>query len=396
MITAYLKPTNYCNVDCAHCYLPESVRANKNKMTPETLHKVMQFLKEMQLKQKKNSLFLLWHGGEPLTLPNEYFEMAGEIIDSYFKDGLVEAVQTSLIPYRKELAPLVHKRWNGQIGSSMDFNSRILRGSVEEYQNLWMYKVDLARSDNILILPTIVPNKKDCHNAEYIYKWFKDRSLWIWGMDRYSNFNGTLPEFSTNREHAKFLIDLFDLTMKDIEQYGYAPMIKTLSSGIAGVLYDTPGDRWGGTCQSDFVVINPDGKLNNCPDKDSFEESYGNIFDGFQSFQAAPLRKKWIRIQQAGHRIDDCYSCENASWCKSGCPITGNACNINGEVDECSGFRSFLSHVRKYIKNSSENKEKLIKYVNQDFIPYDKFFPNKEKEDIKFKKQSSIILTNGH
>ena len=70
--------------------------------------------------------------------------------------------------------------------------------------------------------------------------------------------------------------------------------------------------------------------------------------------------------------------------------------DIKGEVDECSGFRSFLSHIRKYIKNSSENKEKLIKYVNQDFIPYDKFFPNKEKEDIKFKKQSSIILTNGH
>lgn len=369
MITSYLKPTNFCNVGCAHCYLPEEVRANKDKMTDETLHQVMKFLKEMQLKGKHHSIFMLWHGGEPLTLSPNYFSNAGKIIDSYFSpDEIIEGVQTSLIPYRKELAPIVHERWRGEIGSSMDFNSRLLKGSAEEYQKLWMYKVDMAREDDILVLPGIVPSKRDCTNAAFIYQWFKDREFPIWNMDRYSNISGTLPDFSTNREHAQFLIDLFDLCVQDIEKTGYATYIKPIAAAIGGVLYDQPGDRWGGSCQSDFVVFNPDGGLNNCPDKDSFEPSYGSLFEGYSSFESAPLRKKWIRIQQAGHRIDDCSTCENASWCKSGCPITGNACTINGVVDECSGYKSFINHIRYFIAKSVDNKEIVKKYLNQEFI----------------------------
>lgn len=380
MISAYLKPTNFCNVDCEHCYLPASVRANKEKMTPEMLHKVMSFLKDMQEKGRHNQVFLIWHGGEPLVLPLNYFEMAGDIIDQYFKEGeLIEAVQTSLIPYRKEHAQIVKKRWRGEIGSSIDFNSRLIKGSVEEYQKLWMLKVDIAREDDILVIPGMVPNKKDCYRAQEIYDWFLEKDFWIWSMDRYTNISGFLPEMSTNREHAQFLIDLFDATIKTIEKSGKAPFIKTIAAAIGGVLYDAPGDRWGGTCQSDFIVINPNGKLNNCPDKDSFEESYGNITSGYKSFESSPLRKKWIRIQQAGHRIDECYECENASWCKSGCPITGNACTIKGIKDECSGYKSFINHVRNFIAKDKDNKEILIKYFNQEFIPKEKIFNNKDK-----------------
>jgi radical SAM protein with 4Fe4S-binding SPASM domain len=370
MISAYLKPTNFCNVDCAHCYLPETVRANKDRMSPEMLHKVMSFLKEMQLKGKHNQVFLIWHGGEPLTLPISYFEMAGKIISEYFKpEEIIEAVQTSLIPYRKEHASVVKARWRSEIGSSIDFNSRLIKGSVEEYQKLWMKKVDMAREDDILVIPGMVPSKRDCYNVKEIYNWFVDRDFWLWGIDRYTNISGDLPDISTNREHAQFLIELFDLTINSIRNTGKAPFVKAVAAAIGGVLYDSPGDRWGGTCQSDFVVINPDGKLNNCPDKDSFEESYGNILTGYKSFEGSPLRKKWIRIQQSGHRIDECYECENASWCKSGCPITGNACTINDKVDECSGYKSFITHVRNFIKQDKDNAKMLDSYLNQGFIP---------------------------
>lgn len=372
MILAYLKPTNFCNVDCAHCYLPASVRANKDRMSEDTLHKVMVFLREMKEAGRHEKVTILWHGGEPLVLPVSYFKMASKIIDEHFnRDEIEESIQTSLIPYKPAHAEIIKTRFNGFVGSSMDFNSRILHGSPEEYQELWMKKVAMARNDGLVVVPGMVPSKKDCYNTEYIYNWFKDREFWIWTMDRYSNVGGILPDFSTNREHSKFLIELFDLVVKDIREKGEAPFIKTVAAAIGGILYDSPGDRWGGTCQSDFVVINPDGHLNNCPDKDSFEKSYGNLFQGFESFQQSPLRKKWIRIQQVGHRIDDCYSCENASWCKSGCPITGNACSIGGEQDDCSGFKTFINHVRKFISVSPENKELLSRYMDNYFLPQD-------------------------
>lgn len=357
MITVYLKPTNFCNVGCSHCYLPESVRADKFKMDDETLHKVMRFLKEMKEHGGHEQIFLLWHGGEPLILGPKYFENAGKIIDQYFtKDELIENVQTSLIPYKKEFNDLIHKRWNGYLGSSMDFNSRLLKGSAKDYQDLWLSKVKIARDDDIYIIPGITPNKEDCKNAEFIYSWFKEHNFDMWNIDRYSNISGDLPDFSTNREHSNFLIDLFNLSVKDVIENNYAPLIKPVAAAIGGILYDMPGDRWGGSCQSDFVVINPNGSLNNCPDKDSFEPSYGSLNEGFDSFRKSPLRKKWIKIQQVGHRIDECFNCENSNWCKSGCPITGNACTINNEVDDCSGFKTFINHVRKFINQSNENK----------------------------------------
>lgn len=369
MITAYIKPTNYCNIDCSHCYLPAEVRADKYKMNDETLHKVMIFLKEMKLKGKHEQIFLVWHGGEPLILSPEYFKNAGNIIDQYFnKDELIEAVQTSLIPFNEKFIEVAHERWRGEIGSSIDFNSRTIKNSTQQYQDLWLSKVELARKNDIFIIPGITPNKADCKNVEYIFNWLVNNEFYYWGMDRYSNFNGDLPDFSTNREHAQFLIDLFNLSYKHYKIYKRTPYIKPIAAAMNGILHNEPGDRWGGKCQSDFVVINPNGSLNNCPDKDSFEESYGHLNLGFDSFKNSPLRRKWIRIQEAGHRIDDCYNCENSTWCKSGCPITGNACEVNGVKDECSGFKSFISHVRNFIDESEENKNWVINYLNFEYI----------------------------
>ena len=377
MLTVYLKPTNFCNVGCSHCYLPEEVRADKSKMDDNTLHKVMGFLKEMKKSGNHEQIFLIWHGGEPLILSPEYFWNAGRIIDQYFSsDELIEAVQTSLIPFKEEFIELVHTRWRGEIGSSMDFNARRIKNSTESYQKLWMSKVNLARENGIFVIPGITPNKQDCYNAKEIFNWFVERDFFYISLDRYSNFNGDLPEFSSNREHSQFVIDLFDLSIEYYKKNGKTPYIRTISAAISGIIYDIPGDRWGGSCQSDFIVINPDGKLNNCPDKDSFEDSYGNLFNGFESFQSSPLRKKWIRLQQVGHRIDECFECENANWCKSGCPITGNACEVNGEKDECSGFKSFINHVRDFMNISEDNKQWLIDYTQYKFIDIDKNITN--------------------
>ncbi len=398
MITAYFKPTNYCNVDCEHCYLPLDVRANKDKMSDEVIHQTAYFLKEMMMKQKQDKVFLIWHGGEPLTLSKDYFYRSFKIFEEYFSNQeLIQSIQTSLIPYTKDHAAMIIDYFNGYIGSSMDFHSRKIKNSTLNYQELWLSKVNLARQDNIFIIPGIVPGKQDCMEAKKIYSWFRKRGFNMWNIDRYSNYSNTLPDFSSNQEHSYFLIGLTHCIIEDILQNKKATYINTVARAILGVHFDLPGDRWGGTCQSDFVVINPDGSLNNCPDKDSFEDSFGSIQNGFSSFQSNALRKEWIRFQKNGHRIEACYDCENASWCQSGCPITNhtqseaisvldkyNSSDLINNFDniykkiitetlpDCSGFKLYLSYIRLISKNV-EIKNILIDYANKKYMLEDDF-----------------------
>ena len=54
MITAYVKPTNFCNVGCTHCYLPEAVRAHQGRMTPAVLEELKSDARQKKLAAAPN------------------------------------------------------------------------------------------------------------------------------------------------------------------------------------------------------------------------------------------------------------------------------------------------------------------------------------------------------
>ena len=365
MFTVYLKPTNNCNVGCLHCYLPESTRASKFKMSLDTVKRVGEFLAEGQQKQNEDKVFILWHGGEPLVLSPEFYWKAGEILDNILPNHQ-EGIQTSLIPYTSKYKDLFLQRFGGEIGTSMDFGTRQIKGSSESYQKLWLDKIQMLREDGMSVGVLMTPTKTDVMFAKDRIDWFHKNKLGFISFERYNQFGMTLPDRPSNLEHSKFLIKVFDHLMTLIDTTGEAPYIKVISAAINGILFDYPGDRWGGSCQSDFIVIEPDGSLNNCPDKAMFEAPYGNIENHFKDFMHSPMRKKWIKLQEYGHCIHDCYNCENNTWCKSGCPITPNATPHSDET-ECSGYKTFINHIRRYIEKNG--KEKLLKYANYGFLP---------------------------
>lgn len=318
-------------------------------MSWDTLVQTGEFLAEMRTRQGASGVHVVWHGGEPLTIPPEWYESAGEVLDQVLRTHR-EGIQTSLIPYDRRFRPVIRERFDGVIGSSIDFSSRRIKGQAVAYQSLWLSKVAQAREDGLFVIPGMVVSKHEIGRATEILQWFVQNDFTQFNVERYNTYKQMLPEWPTNKEHSAFLIELFDAVMDMTQARGSAPKIRALEAGIRGVLFGTPGDRWGGDCQSSFIVVDPNGGLNNCPDKTAHDVPYANVASGFDAFAKSPGRRDAIRLQVAGHRNPCCASCRYNRWCRSGCPI---ACNTPSVADpECSGYRTFLDHVRTYVEST--------------------------------------------
>jgi uncharacterized protein len=77
-----LQPTPFCNIDCDYCYLPN--RNSTARMSMETVRLATQRLVDDGLLGK--SFTVVWHAGEPLVLPPDYYEQAiatvAQVVDS--------------------------------------------------------------------------------------------------------------------------------------------------------------------------------------------------------------------------------------------------------------------------------------------------------------------------
>lgn len=72
-----LQPTTFCNIDCKYCYLPQ--RSEKNRMSLEVVSRVASEVFSSSLFD--GEVVFLWHLGEPLSVPIEFYENAFAEID---------------------------------------------------------------------------------------------------------------------------------------------------------------------------------------------------------------------------------------------------------------------------------------------------------------------------
>jgi radical SAM protein with 4Fe4S-binding SPASM domain len=364
MIVAYLKPTNYCNVGCDHCYLTEAVRADRFRMSHDVVSQSAVMLRQMADSRPDGSIRVVWHGGEPLTVSVDWYELATSILDKHLP-SYSQSIQTSLIPYDGSFAEYIHAHCSGAIGSSVDFSTRTLRGSNDRYLDLWLSKVEHARRDGILVIPGFVPSRHEIGRGEFLLSFFADAGFRDVSLERYNAFGVPHQLRPSNREHSAFLTELLDATVTRLRRGLATPFINVLVASIRGVVYQAPGDRWGGSCQSDFVVVEPNGNLNNCPDKSSHEAAYSHIDSGLPGLQSSMARRRWIRLQTAEHRNPHCMECNYHHWCGGGCPITPQL-GENGET-ECSGYRRYLDEVARFCADP-ETLPLLIQYAGLGWI----------------------------
>ena len=88
-----IQPTPFCNIDCRYCYLPD--RRNKAVVAEATLERL--FAQVFASGWAADGLIVVWHAGEPMVLPIDFYRRAFRLIDRLKPPELVltHAFQTN-------------------------------------------------------------------------------------------------------------------------------------------------------------------------------------------------------------------------------------------------------------------------------------------------------------
>ena len=73
-----IQSTPFCNLDCTYCYLPN--RDSKERIKVETVDNIARVI--FSTPNISEKITVLWHAGEPLAIPRDFYETAHSIIDS--------------------------------------------------------------------------------------------------------------------------------------------------------------------------------------------------------------------------------------------------------------------------------------------------------------------------
>jgi len=71
-----VQPTPFCNLDCDYCYLPS--RDDRSRLPLELLERILERVLESPFVD--GDFTLLWHAGEPLTMPIAFYDQATDLI----------------------------------------------------------------------------------------------------------------------------------------------------------------------------------------------------------------------------------------------------------------------------------------------------------------------------
>jgi uncharacterized protein len=72
-----VQPTPFCNIDCRYCYLPD--RNSRAVVTTETLSNL--FSQVFTSGWVRDCLSVVWHAGEPMVLPIDFYRSAFRMVD---------------------------------------------------------------------------------------------------------------------------------------------------------------------------------------------------------------------------------------------------------------------------------------------------------------------------
>lgn len=359
-ISVIMKTTNNCNLGCLYCYEGSK---RQERMSGDVVKATLEKIATESLRRsdgQKTSAQVIWHGGEPLLLGQEFYQEALRIQRKFELITFYNAVQSNLTLLTDDWINFFKENYF-RVGGSLDGSkcindlSRPMKGGGSSFDKI-LKNLKRAKKEGLNIGVICVIGKHNYHKLDELYDFFKKE-----GIDFEAN-PLTIDGFARNNkeeiaitpeELGEAINYLFDKWFNDkvepiIGNSGFLKYSIALLTGKSAECVYT------GNCSERYLSITVNGDVYPCGrfGIDTPEFRLGNIlFDDIESlFQAKP---RLHLAKRTPEQIEECVSCEYKRICKGGCPYS--ALLGFGDVLQrdyfCEGYKKIFKHIESAVES---------------------------------------------
>ena len=179
-----LQGTSFCNLNCKYCDLSVDSRRTRLVMEPSLIERF--FSELFQSRRTADEIAILWHSGEPLTLPPSYYDQAIDLLlklqETYAADiSLRFGIQTNGVLINDEWCRFFKRHESRlDLGVSCDGPSQLhdlfrVNWSGHSTHRQTVAGMDLLQKNGIKFKVIAVVTRQTLREPESFYKFFLDR-----------------------------------------------------------------------------------------------------------------------------------------------------------------------------------------------------------------------------
>ena len=324
-----IQPTPLCNVNCRYCYLPE--RTLKKRIEMATVARIGEAFFTSPFAGK--SITIVWHAGEPLILPIDFYEQALHHLQEQNKRGvqIEHYIQTNATLITQEWCDFF-RRQRIKIGISLDGPqpvhdaNRVDRKGAGTFERV-MRGVRLLKQNEIPFSVIAVVTQYSLPCAEAIWRFFSeiDPQRLCLNPEEQEGMNvvSSLHSEENIASYQHFLKELLAWNMQanrplDIREF--ATIHERIRIGEPWAMSQTnvPGAIFSFDYAGNISTFSPEMLTMTFPKAGAFH--FGNVFT--HTLEQALTGQRCLEVQAAIQRgVWRCLqTCEYFLFCGGGCP----------------------------------------------------------------------------
>ena len=364
-ITVIAKITSSCNLNCPYCYTRSTIKKHKPIMSLDIFEKILQ-----NIVMYYDQAYIIFHGGEPLTVPTEWYKKALDLVDKYkekFNTKIELGLQTNLTLYNEEKLKLLDDH-NVGIGFSYDGMTNHLTRKNDEtiINNCYKIRTNFKNQKNLNNICLVTTN-----NYKTLEKDFKLFKLLAMKPKFNIVFNTVTMEGELQKINFSVLVNKYEVLLKEVltsKEHHYEYLFlnriqyiykKNIESRLCS----------NGDCRYKWISVHQDGNIYPCGQewRQKNDKYYlGNIKENtfYEAFNSENYKTFFDKVQE---KRDWCrLNCSIYDFCQSSCPgedfsNKGDVGLLNCEI--CNFEKDMMSMMEEVLKNTKIVNQNILRII---------------------------------